>query len=88
MPINKAGRYTFQKSSSAYQQAEAWRARRRDANQSFLAVNQDASNRLNAAWTSQIEGRSSLVATAALERIKAATALAKEASANNVNLTV
>lgn len=87
MAIGKSGRYSFRKTLTAWEHAQAWREKRRALAQSFMNDARNASDAFNAAWSNQITGAANLTAQAALDRIRIATALAKDA-AGGVDKTV
>ena len=80
MPINKAGRYTYQKQYSRWDVMQAQRSLHAQASQTYLANGQDALSRLQNAFSNQITGTGDLTAKAALKRIQAATMLARQAA--------
>ncbi len=83
MAISSTGRFSFFRTYSAWQVDEAWRARRRDIAQSYLADGAATGSAIASAWSNQIQGSAALAANAAVARIQAA---AKAAAA--VNLSV
>jgi hypothetical protein len=80
MPINKAGRFTYQKQYSRWDIMQAQRQFHAAASQNYLASGQDALSRLQNAFSSQITGSGNLTAKIALTRIQTATALARQAA--------
>ena len=80
MPINKAGRFTYQKQYSRWDscrpsaRSSAWP--RRD----IWPAGQDALSRLQSAYSNQITGSGNLTAKIALTRIQTATMLARQAA--------
>jgi hypothetical protein len=76
-----------QRTYSAWQVHEAWRARRREMTESYRAEASTAQSGLAAAWSNQIEGTASLAAKAAIARIKAETqAVAKTAASIKISV--
>ena len=80
MPINKAGRFTYQKQYSRWDIMQAQRSFHAQASQTYLASGQDALSRLQTAFSNQITGAGDLSAKIALKRIQTATVLARQAA--------
>lgn len=69
--------FNWVRKQSAWEQTQAWRARRQQMQADFRLASSAVSAGLAAAWSNQITGTANLAASAALERINAATALAR-----------
>ena len=80
MPINKAGRFTYQKQYSRWDIMQAQRSFHAQASQKYLASGADALSALQSAFSNQITGSGDLTLKAALTRIQTATALARQAA--------
>ena len=80
MPIDKTGRFTYQKQYSRWDVMQAQRSFHAAASQRYMANAQDAFSQLTTAFSNQITGTGDLVAKAALKRIQTATALARQAA--------
>jgi hypothetical protein len=80
MPIDKTGRFTYQKQYSRWDIMQAQRSFHAAASQKYLADGQDAMSRLTSAFSNQITGTGDLTAKIALKRIQTATALARQAA--------
>lgn len=80
MPINKSGRYTFQKQYSNWDVMQAQRSFHRAKTQEYLNSSADALSSLQNIFSNQITGTGDLAAKAALTRIQTATALAAQAA--------
>ena len=87
MPINKAGRFTYQKQYSRWDAIQAQRSSNAAAAQKYLASRQDASSRLQAAFSNQITGTGDLSAKIALKRIQAAIMRARQAAAQSIDIS-
>jgi hypothetical protein len=80
MPIDKTGRFTYQKQFSRWDILQAQRSFHAQASQKYLANGQDAMSRLTNAFSNQITGSGNLTAKIALTRIQTATMLARQAA--------
>jgi hypothetical protein len=80
MPINKAGKFTWQKQYSAWEVIESQRNFHRAKTQEYLNSGSDALSSIQTAFNNQITGTGDLIAKAALKRIQTATALAADAA--------
>ena len=80
MPIDKTGRFTYQKQYSRWDIMQAQRSFHAQASQRYLAAGEDAMSRLTSAFSSHITGMGNLTAKIALTRIQTATALARQAA--------
>jgi hypothetical protein len=86
MPINKAGRFSWQKSYSAWDIMQSQRSFHKAKTQEYLNSGSDALSALQSAFTNQITGTGDLTAKAALKRIQTATMLARDA-ARGIDIT-
>ena len=82
MAISSTGRVSFGGTSSAWQMHAAWRARRREAAETYLAQASAAGSAFANAWSNQIQGSVELATQAAITRIQAA---AKAGAAVNLS---
>lgn len=80
MPINKAGRFTYQKQYSRWDIMQAQRQFHAQASQKYLNAGSDALSSLQNAFSNQITGSGNLTAKVALQRIQIATSLARQAA--------
>lgn len=80
MPINKAGKFTYQKQYSRWDIIQAQRQSNAAASQRYLSSGADALSALQTAFTNQITGAGDLAAKTALTRIQTTTALARLAA--------
>jgi hypothetical protein len=80
MAINSIGGYGFQRTSSAWEVHEAWRARRRDAAASYLAQGSAAMSGFAAAASNQLQGSVAITTNVAVGRIRAAAQAAASVS--------
>jgi len=78
MPINKAGKFTYQKQYSNWDIIQAQRQFHAAASQKYLSSGSDALSALLTAFSNQVTGAGDLSAKAALNRIRNATAVAKQ----------
>ena len=88
MPIDKAGRFTYQKQYSRWDAIQAQRSSNAAASQKYLASRQDAWSRLQTAFSSQIAGTGDLTAKIALKRIQTATMRARQAAAQRIDISI
>jgi hypothetical protein len=70
MAISSTGAYSFQRTSSAWEVHESWRARRREAAANYLAQGSAAMSAFATAATNQIDGMASLTTQAAVTRLQ------------------
>ena len=80
MPIDKTGRFTWQKQYSRWDIMQARRQSNAAASQSYLNSGADALSALQTAFSNQITGSGDLAAKSALTRIQTTTALARQAA--------
>jgi hypothetical protein len=80
MPINKAGRFTYQKQYSQWDVMQAQRKSHAAASQQYMSSAADALSRIQTAFSNQISGAGNLTAEIALKRIQTTTALARQAA--------
>ena len=80
MPIDKSGRFTWQKQYSRWDVMQAQRQSNIAASQRYLASGADALSALQTAFSNQITGAGDLAAKSALTRIQTTTALARQAA--------
>ena len=80
MPIDKAGRFTYQKQYSRWDVMQAQRQFHAQASQRYMSNASDALSAIQTAFSNQITGAGNLTAEIALKRIQTATALARQAA--------
>ena len=81
MAIGSTGGYSFQRTSSAWEVHESWRARRRDAAASYLAQGSAAMSAFATAASNQLQGSVAITTNVAVTRIRARAAAAVNLSA-------
>jgi len=84
MAITSTGGVSFQRTSSAWEVNQAWRARRREMMESYLADASALRSALATAASNQIDGMASLATQAAVTRIQKQAAAKRE----SLSLTV
>jgi hypothetical protein len=85
MAIGSTGGYGSARTYSAWDVHEAWRARRREAAQSYLSQSSAAASGFATAWNNQSQGSVTLATQMAVTRIQAAV---KAKAAASVSLSV
>ena len=84
MPISSTGQFSFQRTASAWEVHDAWRAKRREAAANFLAQGSAAMSSFATAASNQISGMASLTTQAAVTRLQKQLAAKRQ----SLNLTV
>jgi hypothetical protein len=80
MAIGSTGGSSFQRTTSAWEVHEGWRARRRDAAASYLARGSAAMSAFATAASNQLQGSVAITTNVAVTRIRAAAQAAAKVS--------